>query len=103
MSIIIRKLQSHESSMYREVRLGCLKNASDYFGSTYEEEVSNPKFMFETFIENGSPDHVMFGAFTEERLIGITGFNAWHVNGRCIAANWCRSMWSQAIAVKTLV
>src|SRR5215207_11595246 len=75
MSIIIRKLRSHESSIYREVRLACLKNAPDYFGSTYEEEVSNPKFMFETFIENGSPGHVMFGAFTEERLIGITGFN----------------------------
>ncbi len=35
----------------------------------------NPKFIFETFIENGSPDHVMFGAFDEEQLIGITGFN----------------------------
>jgi RimJ/RimL family protein N-acetyltransferase len=31
--------------------------------------------MFETFIENDSPDHVMFGAFDDERLIGITGFN----------------------------
>ena len=75
MSIIIRKLQSHESSIYREVRLACLKNAPDYFGSTYEEESLNPKLMFETFIENGLPDHVMFGAFAEERLIGITGFN----------------------------
>lgn len=75
MSIIIRKLQPHESTIYREVRLACLKNVPEYFGSTYEEEVLNPKFKFETFIENGSPDHVMFGAFEEERLIGITGFN----------------------------
>ena len=75
MSIIIRKLQPDESAIYREVRLSCLKNVPEYFGSTYEEEVLNPKFMFETFIENGSPDHVMFGAFEEERLIGITGFN----------------------------
>jgi ribosomal protein S18 acetylase RimI-like enzyme len=75
MSIIIRKLQPHESTIYREVRLACLKNVPEYFGSTYEEEVLNPKFMFETFIENGSPDHVMFGAFEEERLVGITGFN----------------------------
>jgi RimJ/RimL family protein N-acetyltransferase len=75
MSIIIRKLQPQESTIYREVRLSCLKNVPEYFGSTYEEEVLNPKFMFETFIENGSPDHVMFGAFDEERLIGITGFN----------------------------
>jgi len=75
MSIIIRKLQPHESGSYREVRLACLKNVPQYFGSTYEEEILNPKFMFETFIENDSPDHVMFGAFEEEQLIGITGFN----------------------------
>lgn len=75
MSIIIRKLQPHESATYRAVRLACLKNTPEYFGSTYEEEILNPKFMFEAFIENGSPDHVMFGAFDEERLIGITGFN----------------------------
>jgi ribosomal protein S18 acetylase RimI-like enzyme len=75
MSIIIRKLQPHQSAIYREIRLSCLKNASQFFGSTYEEEVLNPKFTFETFIENGSPDHVMFGAFDEERMIGITGFN----------------------------
>ncbi len=75
MSIIIRKLQPHESSIYREVRLSCLKNVPQYFGSTYEEEALNPRLMFETFIENGAPDHVMFGAFDEGRLIGITGFN----------------------------
>src|SRR6186713_2145191 len=75
MSIIIRKLQPHESGSYREVRLACLKNVHQYFGSTYEEEVLNPKFMFETFIESDSPDHVMFGAFDQERLIGIAGFN----------------------------
>jgi ribosomal protein S18 acetylase RimI-like enzyme len=75
MSIIIRKLQPHESAIYREVRLACLKNVPQYFGSTYEEEILNPKLMFETFIENDSSDHVMFGAFDEQRLIGITGFN----------------------------
>jgi RimJ/RimL family protein N-acetyltransferase len=75
MPIIIRKLQPHESSTYRETRLACLKNVPEYFGSIYEEEILNPKFNFETFIENGFPDHVMFGAFDEERLIGIAGFN----------------------------
>ena len=75
MSIIIRKLQPHESGIYREVRLACLKNVPQYFGSTYEEEILNPKLMFETFIEDASPDHMMFGAFDNEQLIGITGFN----------------------------
>jgi ribosomal protein S18 acetylase RimI-like enzyme len=31
--------------------------------------------MFEAFIESESADHVMFGAFDDDRLIGITGFN----------------------------
>ena len=75
MDIVVRKLHPHESTIYREIRLACLKNVPEFFGSTYEEEILNPKFMFETYIENGSADHVMFGAFDDERLIGITGFN----------------------------
>lgn len=73
MDIIIRKLQPHESAIYREVRLTCLKTAPEFFGSTYEEEVLKPKLFFETHIENNSPDHIMFGAFDGERLIGLTG------------------------------
>ena len=75
MDIIIRKPQPHESTLYREVRLACLKNVPQFFGSTYQEELLNPKFFFETHIENDSPDHVMFGAFDREQLIAITGFN----------------------------
>jgi RimJ/RimL family protein N-acetyltransferase len=75
MPIIIRKLQPHESSIYREIRLAGLKNASDNFGSTYEEEVLIPKLKFETYIENDSQDQFMFGAFDNGKLIGITGFN----------------------------
>jgi RimJ/RimL family protein N-acetyltransferase len=61
--------------MYREIRFACLKNIPEYFGSTYEEEVLNPKLKFETFIENASPEHFMFGAFDADRLIGIAGFD----------------------------
>lgn len=74
MSILIRKLQPHESGVYREIRLACLKNASEYFGSTYEEESQISKLKFEAYIENGSSDHFMFGAFDNATLIGITGF-----------------------------
>ena len=75
MPIIIRKLQPHESAVYREVRLACLKKEPKNFGSTYEEESLNPKLMFESFIENDSSDHLMFGAFDQEELIGIAGFH----------------------------
>jgi len=75
MTIIIRKLGPHESAMYRETRLACLKNVPEYFVSTYEEEVLKPKFKFETFIENSSPEQFMFGGFEGETLIGIAGFD----------------------------
>lgn len=75
MDIIIRKLQPHQSAIYREVLLACLKNAPEFFGTTYEEAALTPKFSFETYIETNSQDHVMFGAFDGEPLIGITGFN----------------------------
>ena len=75
MPIIIRKLQPHDSPVYREIRLACLQNAAEYFGSTYEEEVLNPKLKFENFIESASPEHFMFGAFDGDSLIGIAGFD----------------------------
>jgi RimJ/RimL family protein N-acetyltransferase len=61
--------------MYRQIRLACLIHASPYFGSTYEEESQLPKLKFETYIEDDSPDHFMFGAFDDGELIGITGFH----------------------------
>jgi ribosomal protein S18 acetylase RimI-like enzyme len=75
MPVIIRKLEPTESPMYREIRLACLQNAAEYFGSTYVEEVLNPKLKFETFIENASPEHFIFGAFDVDKLIGISGFD----------------------------
>ena len=72
--ILIRKIQPHESTLYRSIRLACLKNAPDNFGSTYEEEANNPKLEFETFIEKDESEQFMFGAFDKGTLIGIVGF-----------------------------
>jgi len=74
MTVQIRKLQPQDVSSYREIRLACLKNAPDSFGTMYEEEVKIPKLKFETFIESEAQDHFMFGAFDDEKLIGIMGF-----------------------------
>lgn len=75
MSITIRKLQPYESAIYRQIRLAGLIHASQYFGSTYEEESQLPKLKFEGYLETDSPDHFMFGAFDAGELIGITGFH----------------------------
>jgi RimJ/RimL family protein N-acetyltransferase len=74
-NIIIRKLLPHESSIYRLVRLACLKNAPYHFGSTYEEEASKPKLKFEFYIEKNASEQFMFGAFDDGKLIGIAGFD----------------------------
>ncbi|MCI0551377.1 MAG: GNAT family N-acetyltransferase [Anaerolineae bacterium] len=75
MSVTIRRLLPHESSIYRELRLACLKNAPEHFGSTYEEESRISKLKFEIYIENNSQDHFMFGVFDDEKLIGLAGFD----------------------------
>jgi len=75
MSITIRKLQPHESSLYRAIRLECLKNAPNNFGSTYEEESNTPKLKFESIVEQAVPEQFMFGAFDDGKLIGIVGFH----------------------------
>lgn len=75
MAITLRKLRPHESPSYREARLACLKNTPEYFGYTYEEEVLNPKLRFETIIESNAQEQFVFGAFDQEKLIGIAGFD----------------------------
>lgn len=72
--IVVRKIQPHESLHYRSIRLACLRTAPDNFGSTYEEEMSNPKLKFETYIEQEHDECFMFGAFDNGNLIGIVGF-----------------------------
>jgi RimJ/RimL family protein N-acetyltransferase len=73
-SIVIRKIQPHEALLYRSIRLACLKDAPDNFGSTYEEEMSIPKLKFESYIEQENEECFMFGAFDHGNLIGIVGF-----------------------------
>ena len=73
--IVIRRLQPHEAPLYRSIRLACLKNAPDNFGSTYEEEVNTSKLKFESHIEHGTDERFMFGAFDHGELIGIVGFD----------------------------
>ena len=74
MELIYRKLKSSEAKDFRRVRLDCLKRFPDKFGSSYEDELKMPRVLFEDFIENESENHVFFGAFADNNLIGIAGF-----------------------------
>ncbi len=75
MEITFRKLSANESLNYRSLRLEYLQKFPEYFGSTFEEENAREKLIFEKYIEEENPNHFMFGAFDDSRLIGICGFD----------------------------
>ena len=74
MPIVYRRLQPGDESAYRRIHLESLKTFPDNFGTLYEDQAKVPKLQFETFIETGSTDNFMIGAFDEDKLIGIAGF-----------------------------
>jgi len=74
MKISYRRLEPEDSKAYRIIRLECLEKHPENFGSIFREEKNKPKLAFETFIEEKAPDNFIFGAFDEDKLIGICGF-----------------------------
>lgn len=75
MPISFRQLGKDDALLYRKIRLECLKNFPDNFGSTFEEESRIERLKFEIFLSEENTDNFMFGAFDGENLIGICGFS----------------------------
>jgi RimJ/RimL family protein N-acetyltransferase len=75
MEITYTKLSPLESGLYRAIRLECLRDFPQNFGSTYEEQVALPKLAWEEFIEQHSPDKFTIGAFDGDTIIGICSVN----------------------------
>jgi RimJ/RimL family protein N-acetyltransferase len=72
---IIRKLEPREHGAYRDLRLECLRLNPHLFGTTYEEAAATTALPFERHIWKRDSDHVMFGAFIDDVLVGICGFS----------------------------
>jgi len=72
--VVVRRLVPGESAAYRRVRLDCLRQNRDVFGTTPEEEEARPQLHFERAIEEQDPFRVMLGAFADGRLSGLCGF-----------------------------
>ena len=75
MDIKIRKLQPNESNFYRDIRLECLKNYPMYFTSNYRDEKAKAKLFFQDHIEESDVNNFVIGAFHNNALVGISGFN----------------------------
>ena len=73
-TVIIRQLEPREHLAYRTLRLECLKLHPEFFGTTYAEAAAIRALPFERFIWRRSRDNVMFGAFIDDELCGICGF-----------------------------
>ena len=73
-NIHIRRLQPNDASAYRHIRLAALKGEPENYGSTFEEESVIAVLPFENHIIEQSPLHVVYGAFSDGELIGITAY-----------------------------
>lgn len=74
MDITYRKLQYSDLEIYHEIRLQCLYQHPNNFGTTYEEQRAGMPFKFDTYLKNQDPNNFIMGAFEKEKCIGICGF-----------------------------
>lgn len=74
MNISYRKLLPEESKNYRTIRLESLEKFPESFGANYQEALNIEKFRMESDIEDQTPERFVFGAFADQKLIGICTF-----------------------------
>jgi RimJ/RimL family protein N-acetyltransferase len=73
MNITYKTLSTLHIDEYRAIRLECLKNYPQNFGSLYEDEVQSAQLKFDKIISEDNGTDFLYGAFDEEKLVGICG------------------------------
>lgn len=73
-NIVYRKVRENEMEQYHKIRLDCLKNYPQNFGTLYDEEKKSSSFKFDKIITQQLATDFLMGAFANERLVGICGF-----------------------------
>ena len=74
MEIIYRTLNEGDLIAYRQIRLDCLQNHPENFGSLYENESNSKALKFDKVLKQENDRSFLFGAFENEELIAICGF-----------------------------
>lgn len=72
--VIFKKVEIHEIAQYHKIRLDCLRNFPQNFGTRYIDEKKAANFKFDNIIAQQSGTDFLTGAFYNEELIGICGF-----------------------------
>jgi RimJ/RimL family protein N-acetyltransferase len=68
----LRRLETSDAALYRDIRLEALQRNPEAFGSTFERENAQPLSWFEAALGRAA----IFGAFLDGTLAGIAGFAA---------------------------
>jgi len=66
----IRRLETADSALYRDIRLEALKQNPEAFGSTFEKENEKAPSWFESALSRSD----IFGAFLDGTLAGVAGY-----------------------------
>ncbi len=75
MHFTYRLLGPEDIGAYRQVRLECLQNSPDFFGTRYEEEAKAPTLKFDRALAETGGRDFLYGAFANGSLVGICGFS----------------------------
>ena len=73
-NIIYKKVEINDIEQYHKIRLNCLKNHPENFGTLYDEEKKSSSFKFDEIVTEQSITDFLMGAFANERLVGICGY-----------------------------
>jgi hypothetical protein len=73
MNITYKTLSASHIDKYRAIRLECLQNYPQNFGSLYEDELQSKQLKFDKIIAEDNSTDFLYGAFDEEKLVGICG------------------------------
>ena len=68
----IRRLETPDAALYRDIRLEALQRNPEAFGSTFEFEHAQPLSWFEAALGHAA----IFGGFVDGALAGMAGFAA---------------------------
>ena len=89
----LRRLELHEVTLHRELRLRALHEAPDSFGETYAEVAARPLSYWEELTRSVTEPgrHVMFLAFEGNDVVGSTyGLETGRVGGMWVEPAWRR-------------
>jgi GNAT superfamily N-acetyltransferase len=68
----IRRLETSDAALYRDIRLEALEKNPEAFASTFDRENAQPLSWFEAVVDRAD----VFGAFLDGTLMGIAGYAA---------------------------